>query len=66
MPRYQSSAWYQWPSPEVTIPFWALVYMPILVTISTVAFSPRGWAVARLYTGPLFSSIRAVFDAGTT
>ena len=36
-------------APEVTIPFWALVYMPILVTLSTVAFTPRGWIVAVPY-----------------
>jgi hypothetical protein len=27
---------------EVTIPFWALVYAPILVTLSTVCFTPNG------------------------
>jgi beta-mannan synthase len=27
-------------APEVRIPFWALVYMPLLVTCSTVAFTP--------------------------
>ena len=36
-------------APEVTIPFWALVYMPILVTLSTVAFTSRGWIVAVPY-----------------
>ncbi|CAI7801671.1 unnamed protein product [Closterium sp. NIES-54] len=33
-------------APEVTIPFWALVYVPILVTFSTVAFTPRSWLYA--------------------
>ena len=28
-------------APEVAIPYWALVYVPILVTISTIAFTPR-------------------------
>jgi beta-mannan synthase len=27
-------------TPEVRIPFWALVYMPLLITCSTVAFTP--------------------------
>lgn len=36
-------------APEVTIPFWALVYAPILVTLSTVCFTPNGWAVAIPY-----------------
>lgn len=26
---------------QVSIPYWALVYVPILVTISTIAFTPR-------------------------
>eukprot|EP00897_Mesotaenium_endlicherianum_P001014 jgi/Mesen1/10913/ME000095S10255 len=30
-------------APEVIIPYWALVYVPMLVTISTVAFTPRQW-----------------------
>ena len=30
-------------APEVRIPFWALVYMPLIVTCSTVAFTPGGW-----------------------
>lgn len=32
-------------APEVSIPFWALVYVPVLVTISTVIFTP--WYVTR-------------------
>ena len=36
-------------APEVTIPFWALVYAPVLVTLSTIAFTPRGWRVAAQY-----------------
>jgi beta-mannan synthase len=30
-------------TPELRIPVWSLVYMPLLVTISTVAFTPGGW-----------------------
>ena len=29
-------------APEVAIPHWALVYMPVLVTFSTVFFTPGG------------------------
>jgi len=35
--------------PEVVIPFWALVYSPILVTLSTVTFTPNGWLYAIPY-----------------
>lgn len=35
--------------PEVVIPFWALVYTPVLVTISTVAFTHNGWRNAIPY-----------------
>ena len=30
-------------SPEIPIPFWALVYAPVLVTMSTVVFTKDGW-----------------------
>eukprot|EP00958_Prasinococcus_capsulatus_P004003 scaffold375_cov378-Prasinococcus_capsulatus_cf.AAC.8 len=30
-------------APEVSIPFWSLVYVPIMVTLSTVVFTPRSW-----------------------
>ena len=36
-------------APEVVIPFWALVYMPILVTLSTVCFTPGGWIATVAY-----------------
>lgn len=36
-------------APEVSIPFWALVYMPILVTLSTVYYTPGGWVHALAY-----------------
>jgi beta-mannan synthase len=35
--------------PEVNIPFWALVYAPVLVTLSTVAFTKHGWLFAVPY-----------------
>eukprot|EP00850_Spirogloea_muscicola_P022905 SM000317S12250 [mRNA] locus=s317:110226:113283:- [translate_table: standard] len=33
-------------APEVSIPYWALIYVPLLVTISTIAFTPRSWYYA--------------------
>ncbi|KAL0045322.1 hypothetical protein WJX82_003810 [Trebouxia sp. C0006] len=30
-------------TPEVSVPLWALVHIPVLVTLTTVAFTPRGW-----------------------
>ena len=33
-------------TPEVVVPYWALVYVPMLVVLSTVFFTPRGWAYA--------------------
>ena len=36
-------------APEVVIPFWSLVYIPLLVTISTCAFTTRGWTAAVPY-----------------
>eukprot|EP00889_Picochlorum_renovo_P002868 jgi/Picre1/29898/NNA_005279.t1 len=36
-------------TPEVTIPTWVLVHLPILVTLTTAAFTPKGWAYSILY-----------------
>lgn len=36
-------------TPEVSIPTWALVHLPVIVTLSTAAFTPRGWAYSILY-----------------
>ncbi|KAA6423917.1 MAG: glycosyltransferase family 2 [Trebouxia sp. A1-2] len=30
-------------TPEVSVPLWALVHIPVLVTLTTAAFTPRGW-----------------------
>jgi len=35
--------------PEVHIPLWALVYMPILVTLCTTIWTPKGWQSAVTY-----------------
>ena len=36
-------------APEIYLPFWALVYAPILVTLSTVAWTPNGIFYAMPY-----------------
>jgi len=45
-------------APEVAIPHWALVYVPVLVTFSTVFFTPGGYAVAVQYV--LFENAMSV------
>lgn len=36
-------------SPEVSIPTWALLHLPITVTLSTAFFTRRGWVYSILY-----------------
>ncbi len=36
-------------TPEVHVPFWALVWLPIAIAISTAAFTPRGWLHCVIY-----------------
>jgi len=36
-------------SPEVHIPLWALVHLPVVVTVTTAIFTPKGWLHAILY-----------------
>ncbi|KAK9814760.1 hypothetical protein WJX72_011039 [[Myrmecia] bisecta] len=36
-------------TPEVSIPLWALVHLPVVVTLSTAIFTPRGWMHCILY-----------------
>eukprot|EP00884_Botryococcus_braunii_P009093 jgi/Botrbrau1/18185/Bobra.53_1s0050.1 len=36
-------------TPEVSIPLWALVHLPIVVTITTAIFTPKGWLHCILY-----------------
>ena len=36
-------------TPEVRVPFWALVYLPIVVAMSTAAFTKRGWLHCVIY-----------------
>lgn len=36
-------------TPEVNIPAWALIHLPVIVTLSTAAFTPKGWVYSILY-----------------
>ncbi|BDA47669.1 probable glucomannan 4-beta-mannosyltransferase 9 [Coccomyxa sp. Obi] len=36
-------------TPEVNIPLWALVHLPVVVTITTAVFTPKGWLHCILY-----------------
>ena len=36
-------------TPEIRIPLWVLVHLPIAVTMSTAWFTPRGWVYSILY-----------------
>lgn len=36
-------------TPEVNVPVWILVHIPILVTLSTAMFTPKGWVYSILY-----------------
>jgi beta-mannan synthase len=36
-------------TPEVAIPTWVLVHLPVVVTVSTAGFTPRGWVYSILY-----------------
>lgn len=36
-------------TPQVSIPTWALVHMPVAVTLSTACFTRRGWLYSVLY-----------------
>jgi beta-mannan synthase len=36
-------------TPEAAIPAWVLCHLPVAVTLSTAAFTPRGWVYSVLY-----------------
>ncbi len=36
-------------TPEISIPTWVLVHLPVAVTMSTAWFTPRGWVYSILY-----------------
>ena len=49
-------------SPQVSIPLWALVHLPVVVTLSTAAFTPNGWVHSILYV--LFENAMGIVKLG--
>jgi beta-mannan synthase len=49
-------------TPEVSIPLWALVHLPVVVTLSTAAFTPNGWVHSILYV--LFENAMGIVKLG--
>jgi len=46
----------------VSIPLWALVHLPVVVTLSTAAFTPNGWVHSILYV--LFENAMGIVKLG--
>lgn len=36
-------------TPEISIPAWILVHLPVAITVTTAGFTPRGWVYCILY-----------------
>lgn len=59
-------------TPEVSVPLWALVHLPIAVTFSTTFFTKKGWLYSFFYvafenamsTVKLWAVINGMFDLG--
>ena len=49
-------------SPEVNIPLWALVHLPVVVTVTTAIFTPRGGSHCILYV--LFENAMGIVKLG--
>ena len=49
-------------SRQVSIPLWALVHLPVVVTLSTAAFTPNGWVHSILYV--LFENAMGIVKLG--
>lgn len=49
-------------TPEVSIPLWALVHLPVVVTLSTAVFTPNGWVHSILYV--LFENAMGIVKLG--
>ena len=47
---------------QVSIPLWALVHLPVVVTLTTAVFTPRGWLHCILYV--LFENAMGVVKLG--
>ena len=50
------------PVKQVSIPLWALVHLPVIVTLSTAAFTPNGWVHSILYV--LFENAMGIVKLG--
>ena len=48
--------------PEVNIPLWALVHLPVVVTVTTAIFTPKGWLHCILYV--LFENAMGIVKLG--
>ncbi len=47
---------------QVVLPVWALVHLPVCVTLTTAAFTPRGWVYSILYV--LFENAMGIVKFG--
>ena len=47
---------------QVSIPLWALVHLPVMVTITTAMFTPKGWMHCILYV--LFENAMGIVKLG--
>ena len=47
---------------QVSIPLWALVHLPVVVTITTAVFTPKGWLHCILYV--LFENAMGIVKLG--
>ena len=47
---------------QVSIPLWALVHLPVIVTVTTAIFTPQGWLHCILYV--LFENAMGIVKLG--
>ena len=47
---------------QVSIPLWALVHLPVVVTVTTAIFTPQGWLHCILYV--LFENAMGIVKLG--
>ena len=47
---------------QVSIPLWALVHLPVVVTVTTAIFTPKGWLHCILYV--LFENAMGIVKMG--
>ena len=47
---------------QVNIPLWALVHLPVVVTLTTAMFTPKGWLHCILYV--LFENAMGIVKLG--